>query len=390
MKQEKDFEPISSMKGKRLPVGQNPVASQPYVPGSSFLNERDLPLSPMFIDFLAQWLDNRQFSNELWFDQRSEALSKQHLVMRRRAQSRLQRLVSDTRAQVAIGDVYRWFRKLATAHLDELREFQLSYKFLAIVGAPRSGGSYLTGELFSALGYEPNAVPACIAHDGFPEVQPHAFNSANNAWITTLLSVSEYLTMLNTYFPRDRAEPTIVPKKLTKGIYAGSFFNALFGKDAEYLITIRNPVSCCISTYEKSGGLPAGGRFRTRSTMEHWIARDLLATGSKKDEIDSSDYFTVYARYWEQYYITLAMSGLTANTKQAIVPFGDELMEEAASDLHTRFSSKRRVSNFEANKDSHMRHPEWKERCQKAMERVDAAWQVVGWTFPWAELNRGM
>jgi hypothetical protein len=35
----------------------------------------ELPLSPVFIDFVARWLDARGFADERWFDQISETLS---------------------------------------------------------------------------------------------------------------------------------------------------------------------------------------------------------------------------------------------------------------------------------------------------------------------------
>src|SRR5580698_9160213 len=108
-----------------------------------------------------------------------------------------------------------------------------------------------------------------------------------NAWIATMLSTSESLAIVQRYF--QDAPPnavTNVPKKLTKGVYAGGFFNTILGADTEFLITIRNPLASCISTYQNSCGLPNDGKLRTRSTSEKWIKRDLMHVGFSTNEID--------------------------------------------------------------------------------------------------------
>src|ERR1700679_1420128 len=79
------------------------------------ITESDLPLSPIFIDFIARWLDKSGFAGEEWFDQRSAALSHKQSSMRRRAESRLQRLLSDATAQGIFEAVYSCFYNLATA-----------------------------------------------------------------------------------------------------------------------------------------------------------------------------------------------------------------------------------------------------------------------------------
>jgi hypothetical protein len=346
-----------------------------------------LPLSPVFIDFLARWLDNSGFAGEPWFDQRTETLSNSITVMRCAAGYRLERLLTEAAAQAAIEAVYRRFYGLlmnCSSALDGARE---RYRFISVVGAPRTGGSYLTGELFCALGYDPTGVPAAVAHDGFPEARP--ISDGDNAWVNTLLTTSQYLTMLDLYFSdRDCGRPIIVPKKLTKSVYAGSFFNALLGEKAEYLITIRHPIASCVSTYEKSGGLPADGLFTARSAMEKWIRRDLLHMGVSASELADMEYFAAYVRYWEQYYINLAMSGLTANRLRSVVAFGERNMEEAAQLQHCRLGSGRSLTKFVSPEPAYERHPQWSRRSKEAMERVAAVWHLVGLPFPAAELQR--
>jgi hypothetical protein len=351
------------------------------------LIEKRLPVSPVFIDFVARWLDKSGFSNERWHDQRSEALSNSRAGMRSKARWRFERIMSDETAQATLENVYQGFHDLAAGCSDTLERIHKRYQFLAVVGIPRTGGSYLTAELFSALGYNPAIVPAAIAHDGFPEAQPVSISDGKNAWMTTMMSISEYMGLVELFFSTgDSAEQVHVPKKLTKAVYAGSVFNAVLGNSAEYFVTIRHPIAACISTYEKSGGFPSDGRFKARSTMEKWIKRDLLHTGVAPGEFEEMSYFTAYSRYWEQYYINLAMSGLTTGRKRTVIPFSQRCVDETVRLWHDRFGSDRKPSEFVSSSRLDERHPQWIKRGDEALERVAAVWGLVGLPFPSAEL----
>jgi hypothetical protein len=348
----------------------------------------EVPLSPVFIDFLARWLDKSEVRDELWADQISERLINPVPAMRDMAVARLQRLMLDENAQRAIETVYRWLHDLMTDPTEALQELHSKFKFISVVGLGRTGGSYLTAELFSALGFDPAKILASIAHDGFPESQPFTLSRAGNQWVGTLLSTSEYLTMIGLYFGAQSATGRIViPKKLTKGVYAGGLFNAVLGVDAEYIITVRHPIASCVSTYEKSGGLPPGGVHKTRSNLEKWIKRDLLSMGVTETELSAMDYFDAYVCYWEQYYINLAMSGLTANRSRLVIPYGKENMEAAAKSWHDRFANPRAISEFKASNGADLRHPTWLARSEEAIERVASVWRLAGLTLPVRELR---
>jgi hypothetical protein len=355
----------------------------------SSLSSEDLPLSPIFIDFLSRRLDRAPVADESWFDQISEALSNHGAAMRRTARARLERLILDETAQDAIGRVYRWFCDLATARISALEDLHKRYQFILIVGLGRTGGSYLTGELYSAMGFDPAMIPTVIAHDGFPEAEPLALNQSGNPSITSLLSLGEYLTMIEMYFGSNTTDlPIKVPKKLTKGVYAGGLFNFVFGDTAEYVITIRHPIASCVSTYEKSGGFPMDGLMKSRSNIEVWIKRDLMLAGVHASEVDRMDYFAAYVRYWEQYYINLAMSGLSANRHRVVIPFGKAYMEETARSWHVRFGSDRDHSMFYSPGGMNQRYPQWVKRSQEAIERVAAVWLLMGLPFPLDEIDQ--
>ncbi len=338
--------------------------------------------SPFFIDFLAKWLDGSDFSNQTWVDQVAENLVSQKEV-RRSHELRLERLSMNETAQSALKRSYKWFDRLLSGDWDSLAELHAKYQFMAIVGAPRSGGSYLTAEIFASLGHDPLSIPSVIAHDGFPEAHPFSSEPVANAWMTTLLTAAEYITMVESFFPAGTsASPTIVPKKLTKAVYSDGFFDLLLGPSASFYFTIRAPIDSCISTYEKSGGLPSGGMFVARSAIEKWIQRDVAHTGSSSEELSQTGYFEAYVKYWEQYHIRLALSGLLSGARRVVVNYGKSEMEDTAGRFHKQFRSDRRPTQFVLSSPGRHRHPSWVKREEEALARVSNVWMLTGAEFP--------
>jgi len=126
---------------------------------------------------------------------------------------------------------------------------------------------------------------------------------------------------------------------LTKSIYAGGFFHRVLGEGTEQVLTVRHPVASCVSTYEKSGGLPVDGCFSVRSNIEEWCRRDLQHTGCSAEQLKSMDYFDVYLRYWEQYHVSLAMTGLSASRDLRVVAFSKAALQSSAQAYHDHYGS---------------------------------------------------
>jgi hypothetical protein len=345
------------------------------------------PPSHTFMDFVVRWLDCGDYGVQLWSDQISESLASSHRDLRP-AETCLQRILDCPQGVAAVNRAHDWFRKLSSNTRGTLAELHRHFEFLAIIGMPRTGGSYLTAEAFSALGHDPRSVPAAIAHDGFPDVRPGVLSRRGNEWNNALMKMSEYLAMIEIYFGNAAAgERRSIPKKVLKGIPAAGLFKAVFGRHSRYLVTVRSPIACCISAYEKSGGLPGNGLFQCRSLIEHLVVRDLAATGVDKETALQREYFSIYVRYWEQFYINLAMSGLLAGSRYRVVPYGAAAMEAIAAKLHRQYGSKREPGRFICSARLDLRHPEWIKRSLRAMERVAAVWELVGLEFPVAELS---
>jgi hypothetical protein len=352
------------------------------------LSDRELPVSPVFVRFLAQVLRGLPFEREIWAEQRSESLSVADLDLDGVAAAAAL-IMGSASGRERLARAYTLLFSLLTGEMSPLQELQSRFHFVTFIGIPRTGGSYLTAELYRALGLVPAHVPNGLAHDSFPEAGPFQLQPGTNSWMVSLKTMAEYLTMVETFFgdrkPYDGK--IVVPKKLTKAVYAGGLFHRALGEETEHVLTVRHPVASCISTYEKSGGFPVDGRFTVRSNIEEWCRRDLQHTGCGREELQNMDYFDAYLRYWEHYHLSLAMTGLSASSHLKIVPFGGMALESAAQVYHARYGSDLQVSEFHTSDEARQRHPEWIERARPVIDRIAAAWSRVGIAFPAEEIN---
>ena len=352
------------------------------------LTDQQIPASPVFIDFLLQVIDGTPFESASWHDQLSEELSSVQQEVFERAQKSAAKVMDSPVGQRHIGRAYELFVALLSGDYAKIRDLQFRFHFINIIGVPRHGGSYLTKELYRSLGYDPDQVPNVIAHDGFPEASPFRFEPGVNSWTTSLHTMAEFLTMVEIYFgsAKPHTGKIVVPKKLTKGSYAGGFFHRILGESVEHIFTVRHPVTSCISTYDKSGGLPENGRFVVRSNIEDWVRRDLQYThGLSNAELLEMEYFEAYLRYWEQYHYYVATTGLSANKNTRVVAYGDERMERQARSFHNRFESGLTPEKFRVF-DKRDRHPEWFAKAEPAIRRVHDVWATVGMEFPLDEV----
>jgi hypothetical protein len=352
------------------------------------LSDKELPVSPVFVDFLVHVIENREFEKAKWGDQLSEELSSDQKKVIEQAAENAQLVIGNPQGQQYVARSYELLVALLTGNREVIKDIQLKFHFINIIGAPRNGGSYLTKELYRSLGFDPSNVPNVIAHDGFPEAGPFRFEKGVNSWISSLHTMAEFLTMVEIYFG-DRKPHTgkiVVPKKLTKGSYAGGFFHQILGESVEHFITIRNPVAACISTYEKSGGFPENGKHAVRGNIEQWVVRDLVYTGLKESEVMQLDYFDAYLRYWEQYHNYIASTGLSANRHIRVIPYLKENLTETARDFYYRFGNRDPKPEEFKVFDKKDRHPKWHKKAEPVIKRVHANWCNVGMDFPLDEI----
>jgi hypothetical protein len=352
------------------------------------LSDRQFPASPAFVRFLAQRLATGHPEREPWPDQISEGLWHAKPELARITRECAERVMRDRIGREHVARAYALFVALLTGNLDALATFHARYRFIAVIGIPRTGGSYLTAELYRALGIAPEAVPNALAHDSFPEAGPFHLTAENNSWVATLKTTAEYLTMVEAYFAgrRPHRGKIVVPKKLTQAVYAAGLFGSTFGHGFEGILTVRHPTRACVSTYEKSGGLPPDGRFIVRSNIEAWCRRDLEHLGAAAEEICSLDYFDAYLRYWEHYHLRVATDGLVQSAHLRIAAYGARRLQILAQHYHGLYGSDSYAAEFRESRTAKSLHPDWVARAQPSIERVARAWREAGLEFPAEEI----
>ncbi len=354
------------------------------------LTDRDLPVSPALVDFLHRRIHGHAM-DALWHDQVSEVLVPAETEKRlEHARDVAESVIAHPVGQRVIFRAYELFTALLTGDAAKLDAFHRRFRFILVVGCPRHGGTYLTKQLFRARGQDRTQVPAVIAHDGFPNATPFGFGDGYNSDTAMLLQTAEYLAMVEDWFGDRPASDgkIIVPKKATKAAYQGGFFRTVFGDDAEYLITLRHPLAACISTYEKSGGLPADGLFSTRSNIEVWAERDLLMAGTTQQQMRQLRYIDAYLGYWRYYHLQLAGSGLARNQQWQVVAYGRERLMQLATELNRRFGVIEPMEDFQAKRKLE-RHPDWVDAADIALQQMEMIWRAQDLPFPREQLVEG-
>lgn len=350
------------------------------------LTDRQLPVSPAFVDFLHRYI-HQQPHETVWHDQLSEGLMLLDDAVEQHSEAMMNEILANPVGQQAVLRSYEIFTAILTGDVSPLSSFHERYQFICVVGCPRHGGTYLAKQLFRSLGMNADEIPSVIAHDGFPDLPPFNLRQGNNSYTVMMQNMAEYLVMVERFFAHAplRNGRVVVPKKATKAAYHGAFFHAMLGPQTEYLLTLRHPVSACISSYEKSGGLPADGVFQVRSKIEEWAQRDNQFAGVAAQQILRSDYFDVYLRYWEQYHYQLASSGLAASARRQVVIYGAERMEQQARQFYARFDAAECEEKFHVF-DKRLLHAQWRPKAEQAVKRVHAAWQQAGLDFSLQQL----
>lgn len=354
------------------------------------LTDRDLPVSPVFIDFLNRRIRGAE-ADASWHDQLSEVLVPANIEQRvEQARGVAESVIAHPLGQRVIYRAYELFTALLTGDEAKLKAFHDRFRFMLIVGCPRHGGTYLTKQLFRALGHEPETIPNVIAHDGFPDSAPFYFGPGFNTYTHMLLQTAEYLAMVEAYFGDRKpvAGKIIVPKKATKAAYHGAFFRKIFGADAEYIITLRHPLAACISTYEKSGGMTADGLFRARSNIEEWARRDLEVSGARAEQMERMPYIEAYLGYWNYYHRQLADTGLASGQSWRVVAYGRDRLMQLAEEFNRRFGISSAVEDFKVEHKQD-RHLDWQPAAETAVHRMGAFWANQRLPFPVAELEEG-
>ena len=347
------------------------------------LNDQELPASPAFIEFLHATLNGGKYYTGTWFEQEAEVLHKDEDRFAGIEEMARAVLADEQGAQWVLGS-YRFFKEMLTGRPQQLRDVT-GYSFFFVIGIPRTGGTYLTKQLFRAGNIDYQNVQNALAHDGFPHLSHLSFREQGNVHTSGLLQLAEYLTMVQVYF-REHGRlayhgGVVVPKKFTKAIYYFDLVRELFGDNTHYLITLRHPLSIIRSTLDKSGGMPDQRRFALRSAIERWAYDDWLHWGSSQEDILAMTYVECMLGYWKRFHFQLALCGVLRMPTTQVVPYGEQAMTEAVQDWYKNFGVELRAEQFKVAAPPAFNNEE-EAAAQQAIDDVSAFWTSLGLEFP--------
>ncbi len=352
------------------------------------LTDEELPVSPAFIEFLHVTLKGGEYHVGDWYGQEGEGLATNEGRFTD-IQKKAHEVVSHPRGKALVLHAYRYFKEMLTGKIDTLRNIS-RFQFYFVVGIPRTGGTYLTKQLFRASGIDYTKVQNALAHDGFPHLAHLSFKKVGNIHTNGLLQMAEYLTMVEVYFAEHarlaHRGGVVVPKKFTKVIYNFPLIKELFGVNSIFLITMRHPLSIIQSTLDKSGGMPENRKFALRSAIERWALDDCVHWGIPEAKVRQMNYIDVFLGYWRRFHIQLAVTGLPAMNTARIVPYGKDYMTNAVSGLYKQFGVELEPEEFKTAAKPKF-HKAEEAAAEKTVIEVSNAWEALGLKLPVEELS---
>lgn len=190
------------------------------------LSDEDAPASPNFVSFVAALVQGCDPGMGGWPRCGMKPLQVSERENSTKALSNARIAMSSAVGKSCVREAYDLFAKMAVGNMKAVREYAGQFRFSFIVGAPRTGGYYITGESFRALGYDVNRIPLPVASDLYPAIIRFWASDSWNTWSLCLQQIAEYLVVVNRFFGGNHGGginevPVVVPKKLVCAAYEG-------------------------------------------------------------------------------------------------------------------------------------------------------------------------
>lgn len=198
-----------------------------------------------------------------------------------------------------------------------LRKYLGNREFKLILGAMRTGGTYLYKEISEIHGQKWDKLNLEMTHDGIPHYV--ALSNWNRAEIFNFLlfDMAQYFVWV-----KREIDSSVVVQKRIAYVHALPFLNGLFGDTAEYIVTIRHPVPLAYSFARIMGQDLKNG---DNETPEGW-ERLITESGDwMSDKVwDELNYFQKTLLFWGSYYSDVATSSAFSQ-RITVVRFGEDV-----------------------------------------------------------------
>lgn len=211
-------------------------------------------------------------------------------------------------------DCVHVFHQLLNRPREFVHEQFAKQKFIFILGAVRSGGTYLYAELNKAYGIDYLEKCESMVHDAFPHYDLCYHYQSPPQFSALLFELAQFLL----WAKRECSQDPVIIQKRTAYAHCLPLLDKLFGEKGQYLVTVRHPYAVAKS-YEK---LVFG------EAPKFW--QEMLGDNFLLD-YESLDYSYKVLYYWKKIYEDVLMNYLS-HQKCKFLFFGDfqnYLREEA-------------------------------------------------------------
>ncbi len=185
-----------------------------------------------------------------------------------------------------------------------------------VVGALRTGGTYLYTELSQLHHIDWRSLNQGMSHDGMPH--QGVIQSSMHLW--SWIHIASELAQLLAWWDCECHDQKIILHKNTSIVHALPQIDAFFGLRAKYIITVRHPGPMADSIAK----LMFSDNVKKNIGLPFW--RDFLVNANRisAESFEKASYYKKAFLYWDYYYEIIAKQ-LPVNGQVDVVPFGSQM-----------------------------------------------------------------
>lgn len=245
-------------------------------------------------------------------------------------------------------------------------------RFIFIVGGMRSGGTYLYSEMMRLLGRDHLDYNMQMTHDGIPNYHylMHINNPGN--YIAALFELCQWLVWVK----KHQSDFKIIIQKRIGYMHCMAFLDTIFGNSADYIITLRHPITAADSFAKMMKQDVEQTHF---STPNGWAFLAQTRRGITAEDWQKLNYYQQFLIYWEILHMDVVQN-FPYQARFIPVTFSSgyrTFLEDCAKKLNQTFTP----GDFQAKtKTPAERHH--RADFENTIQRVKSLWQAYGIAMP--------
>ncbi|ADD67525.1 hypothetical protein Dacet_0741 [Denitrovibrio acetiphilus DSM 12809] len=244
------------------------------------------------------------------------------------------------------------------------REYLGGKKFTFVLGFMHTGGSYAMSELCKIHGYNHQDYSSTMTYDSIPRGGEIHYIDTPGYLKQVLFDFAQYITWVK----REQNNLLHVVHKSINSTVCISLLNGIFGEDANFFITIRNPLHSA-HAFKKLES------FKDSSTPPAW--ENILITKGfvTKEKFDQIDFYEKCILWWTYIYEKAAHDIRQVKNRVHIARY-----DQTMPDTIKEYAKAHRVNNFVPDamdteqdysfEDKHI------EQAQKAMDYINQCFET--------------